>query len=92
MHVLNLKCMVRLKKYRSYKGKIGKIAPNRINRDFHASAPNQKWTTDITEFHLFGNKLNISFRSGMAISAQKIPVLFEEKRDTAKHVKERELS
>ena len=60
MHMLNLKCMVRLKKYRSYKGEIGKIAPNRINRDFHASAPNQKWTTDITEFHLFGKKLYLS--------------------------------
>ena len=59
MHVLNLKCMVRLKKYRSYKGEVGKIAPNRIHRDFHASAPNQKWTTDITEFHLFGKKLMI---------------------------------
>ena len=52
--------MVRLKKYRSYKGEVGKIAPNRIQRDFHASAPNQKWTTDITEFHLFGKKLYLS--------------------------------
>lgn len=60
MHELNLKCMVRLKKYRSYKGEVGKIAPNRIQRDFHASAPNQKWTTDITEFHLFGKKLYLS--------------------------------
>ena len=60
MHVLNLKCMVRLKKYRSYKGEVGKIAPNRIHRDFHASAPNQKWTTDIIEFHLFGKKLYLS--------------------------------
>ena len=60
MHVLNLKCMVRLKKYRSYKGEVGKIAPNRIQRDFYASVPNQKWTTDITEFHLFGKKLYLS--------------------------------
>ena len=60
MHMLNLKCLVRLKKYRSYKGEVGKIAPNLIQRDFHASAPNQKWTTDITEFHLFGKKLYLS--------------------------------
>ncbi len=60
MRELNIKCMVRIKKYRSYKGKIGKIAPNILKRDFHASAPNQKWTTDITEFSLFGAKLYLS--------------------------------
>lgn len=60
MKELNLKCMVRIKKYRSYKGEIGKIAPNILKRDFHASAPNQKWTTDITEFSLFGTKLYLS--------------------------------
>ena len=60
MKQLNLKCMVRIKKYRSYKGQVGEIAPNLINRDFHASAPNQKWTTDITEFSLFGKKLYLS--------------------------------
>ena len=60
MKELKLKCQVRIRKYRSYKGEIGKIAPNLINRDFHASAPNQKWTTDITEFSLFGTKLYLS--------------------------------
>lgn len=60
MKVLNLKCMVRIKKYRSYKGEVGKIAPNLIKRDFIATAPNQKWTTDITEFSLFGTKLYLS--------------------------------
>ena len=60
MKDLKLKCQVRIRKYRSYKGEIGKIAPNLINRNFHASAPNQKWTTDITEFSLFGTKLYLS--------------------------------
>ena len=60
MKELGIKCMVRMKKYRSYKGEIGKIAPNLIARDFHASAPNQKWTTDITEFSLFGEKIYLS--------------------------------
>ncbi len=55
-----LTCRVRMKKYRSYKGEVGKIAPNLINRDFHADHPNQKWTTDITEFSLFGQKLYLS--------------------------------
>ena len=60
MKTLNLKCLVRIKKYRSYKGEIGKMAPNLIQRDFTATAPNQKWTTDITEFSLFGTKLYLS--------------------------------
>ncbi len=60
MKMLSLKCMVRIKKYRSYKGRIGKIAPNLIQRDFESDRPNQKWTTDITEFSLFGTKLYLS--------------------------------
>ena len=60
MKQLQLKCQVRMKKYRSYKGEIGKVAPNLLNRDFHATAPNRKWTTDITEFSIFGQKLYLS--------------------------------
>ena len=55
-----LTCQVRLKKYRSYRGSEGKIAPNIINRDFNATKPDQKWATDITEFHLFGRKVYLS--------------------------------
>ena len=55
-----LKCMVRMKKYRSYRGEVGKIAPNLLARDFHAERPNQKWVTDVTEFSLFGSKLYLS--------------------------------
>ena len=60
MKKLDLVCRVRMKKYRSYKGKVGKIAPNLLNRDFHAEKPNQKWVTDVTEFSLFGEKLYLS--------------------------------
>jgi len=60
MKELGLVCHVRMKKYRSYKGEIGKIAPNLLNRDFHAEKPNQKWVTDVTEFSLFGEKLYLS--------------------------------
>ena len=38
------------RKYSSYKGKIGKIAPNRIRRRFNTSIPHQKITTDTTKF------------------------------------------
>ena len=60
MKELGLVCRVRMKKYRSYKGEVGKIAPNLLNRDFHADRPNQKWVTDVTEFSLFGEKLYLS--------------------------------
>ena len=60
MKELGLVCYVRMKKYRSYKGEIGKIAPNLLNRDFKASRPNEKWVTDVTEFNLFGQKLYLS--------------------------------
>ncbi|MFB7638253.1 IS3 family transposase [Peribacillus butanolivorans] len=57
MNDLGLKSLVRMKKYRSYKGKIGKIAPNILARDFKATNSNEKWVTDVTEFHLAGEKL-----------------------------------
>lgn len=46
-----------MKKYKSYKGTVGKIAPNILDRNFTANVPNEKWVTDITEFKLFGEKL-----------------------------------
>jgi transposase InsO family protein len=36
------------------------IAENVLNREFTAEKPNEKWTTDITEFSLFGRKLYLS--------------------------------
>ncbi len=60
MKELGLKCLVRMKKYRSYKGTVGTIAPNILNRNFTAEKANEKWVTDITEFKLFGEKLYFS--------------------------------
>ena len=60
MKELGLICRVRMKKYRSYKGNVGKIAPNLLNRDFHADKPNQKWVADVTEFSLFWETLYLS--------------------------------
>ncbi|EQB21898.1 Mobile element protein [Dehalobacter sp. UNSWDHB] len=56
----NLHCFVRIKKYNSYRGEVGKVAPNLLNREFNSAKPNEKWVTDITEFHLFGQKLYLS--------------------------------
>ena len=60
MNEEKIKCMVRIKKHRSYKGEVGKVAPNLLERDFSTSAPNEKWVTDVTEFSLFGRKLYLS--------------------------------
>ncbi|MBO9660924.1 MAG: IS3 family transposase [Chitinophagaceae bacterium] len=60
MHECGLKSLVRVKKYKSYKGQQGKIARNLLNRKFKAKKPNQKWVTDVTEFNVAGSKLYLS--------------------------------
>ncbi len=60
MKEMGIVCRVRMKKYHSYKGEVGKVAPNLLGRNFYADRPNQKWVTDVTEFHLFGEKLYLS--------------------------------
>jgi putative transposase len=57
---LGLKSLVRPKKYRSYRGMLGRIAPNLLNRQFAAQRPNEKWVTDVTEFNVKGHKLYLS--------------------------------
>ena len=58
---LGLKPLKRNKrKYSSYKGAVGKIVDNLINRDFEADKPNKKWYTDVTEFNLRGEKIYLS--------------------------------
>jgi len=60
MKLIGLKSIIRVKKYKSYKGEQGKIAPNLLKRNFKSEAPNQKWATDITEFNISGKKLYLS--------------------------------
>lgn len=60
MKQLGIVCMMRMKKYRSYKGEVGKIAPNLLERNFYTAKPNTKRVTDVTEFSLFGRKLYLS--------------------------------
>ena len=49
MRQLCLKAKRRKRHYHSYKGEIGKIAPNVLDRDFEAIRPNRKWATDVTQ-------------------------------------------
>jgi len=60
MKQLSLFCRVRMKRYHSYRGEVGEIAPNLLERNFEAEKPNRKWVTDVTEFSLFGQKLYLS--------------------------------
>jgi len=52
---LRLKSYVRIKKYRTYKDEVGKIAPNVLERQFDVESPNQKCLTDVTEFNVRGD-------------------------------------
>jgi transposase InsO family protein len=60
MRELGLKSLIRVKRYKSYKGQIGLTAPNILQRNFKTAKPNKKWATDITEFKVLGNKLYLS--------------------------------
>jgi len=60
------------RKYSSYKGEISPAVENLVARDFHANAPNTKWLTDLTEFHIPAGKVYLSpiidCFDGMAVS------------------------
>lgn len=47
-------------RYHSYKGNVGNVADNIINRNFNASRPLQKWTTDVSQFNFSCSKCYIS--------------------------------
>ena len=61
MKQLGLVCHVReRRKYNSYKGEIGEVAPNLLERHFKTNQPNRKWVTDVTEFKVNDQKLYLS--------------------------------
>lgn len=47
-------------KYHSYKGEVGNIANNLLNREFTASKPFEKLTTDVTQFKVCNEKVYLS--------------------------------
>ncbi|WP_236594264.1 IS3 family transposase [Saccharothrix sp. 6-C] len=61
MNTLGLVCKVRRRRrYRSWRGQVGTIAPNTLDRRFTASAPDTKWVTDVTEFRIGDRKVYLS--------------------------------
>lgn len=54
----DLKCIKfsrRSRSYSSLKGEVGKIAENKLNRQFQVTVPNKVWVTDVTEFKIQGS-------------------------------------
>ena len=47
-------------KYHSYKGTVGKVADNILNRNFKSSKPFEKITTDVTQFNVCNEKIYFS--------------------------------
>lgn len=60
MSDMGMKSVVRRVRYRSYRGNTGRTAPNIIDRDFTADAPNRKWATDVTQINIGSEKLYLS--------------------------------
>ena len=54
--ILCTKFRTRSIKYSSYKGQIGKVAPNIVKRNFKANRPNKLLLTDVTEFRIKGSE------------------------------------
>lgn len=51
---------VRRRRFNAYAGESCPAAPNLLNRNFQAPAPNTKWLTDLSEIHIPAGKLYIS--------------------------------
>ena len=60
MQQLNLKGKRKKLHYRSYKGEVGTVAPNILDRDFHSNLPCEKLTTDVTQVTIKDKKLFFS--------------------------------
>lgn len=61
MKKLDVQSFVRpSKKYNSYKGDVGKVAPNIIDRDFIAQEPLKKCYTDVTQFKVGDDKVYLA--------------------------------
>lgn len=60
MRAAGLVCVVRRKRRRPVQGAVGVVAPNLLNRQFSALAPNQCWVTDITEFRVRNHRVYLA--------------------------------
>ena len=60
MAEMGLRAVQKKRRYRSYRGEVGHVAENIINRDFKADRPMMKATTDISQINIGEDKLYLS--------------------------------
>ena len=60
MKKLGIHSVIRKKKKKYRNANADETTQNILQRDFYATAPNQKWATDVTEFNIRGDKLYLS--------------------------------
>jgi putative transposase len=60
MNELGIHGKMKRVKYRSYKGQVGTVAPNHLDRNFVAKNPYKKLTTDVTQFSIASGKVFLS--------------------------------
>ena len=56
MKKLGIRSVIRRKKKKYISSTPEAVADNKLGRDFYASAPNEKWVTDVTEFKVPGEQ------------------------------------
>lgn len=56
MQKLNIHAIIRKKRKKCKSSKPDETVTNKLGRNFYASAPNEKWSTDVTEFKIPGTQ------------------------------------
>ena len=75
MKKLGIHAVIRKKKKKYASAKPETIAENKLNRDFNATTPNEKWVTDVTEFKVPGEKKKL-YLSAILDLYDRYPVSF----------------
>jgi transposase InsO family protein len=73
--MLGIHSLIRKKKNRYKSSTPQTVAENKLNRDFYATAPNEKWATDVTEFKIPNTTKKI-YLSAILDLYDKYPVSF----------------
>ena len=75
MKKLGIHAVIRKKKKKYPSSKPETVVENKLNRDFNATAPNEKWVTDVTEFKIPGEKKKL-YLSAILDLYDRYPVSF----------------
>lgn len=75
MKKLGIHAIIRKKKKKYPSSRPKTVAENKLNRDFNATAPNEKWVTDVTEFKVPGEKKKL-YLSAILDLYDRYPVSF----------------